>query len=113
MNWSAEFFEDQAAKIGENTLKAIQQIIVSRKYPEQAYKSCAGILALAKKVGDKRIDDACERAIAYEYVSMKLIQSIIDRELDKVPIRDANFSTERETPMIPLHPNIRGSSHYQ
>jgi transposase len=113
MNWSAEFFEDQAAKIGENILKAIQQIIASRKYPEQAYKSCAGVLALAKKVGNKRIDDACERALAYEYVSMKLIQSIIDRELDKVPIRDTNFSNDRETPMIPLHPNIRGSNHYQ
>ena len=42
MNWSAEFFEDQAAKIGEHAMKAIKQIIASRKYPEQAYKSCAG-----------------------------------------------------------------------
>ena len=38
MNWSSEFFTEQAQKVGENTLKAIEQLLCTRKYPEQAYK---------------------------------------------------------------------------
>jgi transposase len=110
MNWSPEFFQTQAAKIGQHTLKAIQQLILSRKYPEQAYKSCAGLLALAPKVGNQRLENACERALAYEYISAKLIQSILDRELDKVPIREEELT---QVSVIPLHPNIRGAGNYQ
>lgn len=113
MNWSPEFFEQQAAKIGENTLRLIQQLLITRRYPEQGYKSCAGVLALAKKVSNKRLEDACERALAYEYVSAKLVQSILDRELDKVPIKSDLPQEESQTPVIPLHANIRGASHYQ
>lgn len=35
---SPEFFTEQAQKVGENTLKAIEQLLCTRKYPEQAYK---------------------------------------------------------------------------
>lgn len=110
MNWSPEFFEAQAVKIGQQTLRAIQQLLITRKYPEQGYKSCAGVLALAKKVGNDRLENACERALAYEYISAKLIESILDRELDKVPIPDEE-PTQRS--VIPLHPNIRGAGNYQ
>lgn len=110
MNWSPEFFETQAAKIGQQTLRAIQQLLITRKYPEQGYKSCAGVLALAKKVGNDRLENACERALAYEYISAKLIESILDRELDKVPIRDEEPALRS---VIPLHPNIRGAGNYK
>ncbi|MER0442917.1 IS21 family transposase, partial [Emticicia sp. W12TSBA100-4] len=56
MNWNPEFFERLALKIGPNTLLVIQQMLSNRKYAEQAYKSCAGVLALAQKVGKERLD---------------------------------------------------------
>lgn len=107
MNWNPEFFEGQALKIGANTLLVIQQILANRNYAEQGYKSCAGVLALAKKVGKERLENACERALIYDYVSIKILQSILDKDLDKVPI-----NTDC-TPIIPLHPNIRGAANYQ
>ena len=113
MNWNAEFFENQAKKIGANTLLAIEQMLAKRKYAEQAYKSCAGTLSLAQKVGKERLENACERALAYDFVSLKLIQSILDRELDKVPIKSELTDHECQTPVIPLHPNIRGASNYE
>ena len=64
-------------------------------------------------MGNKRLEDACERALAYEYVWAKLVQSILDRELDKVPIKSDLAQDESQTPVIPLHANIRGASHYQ
>jgi transposase len=110
MSWNPEFFELQAQKIGENTLLVIQQMLSNRKYAEQSYKSCAGAIALANKVGKERLENACERALAYDYVSIKLLQSILDRELDSVPIKQAE---ENQTPIIPLHNNIRGAANYQ
>ena len=107
MNWNPEFFEGQAMKIGANTLLVIQQMLANRNYAEQGYKSCAGVLALAKKVGKERLENACERALIYDYVSIKILQSILDKDLDKVPI-----NTDC-TPIIPLHPNIRGAANYQ
>lgn len=109
LNWSPEFFISQAQKIGENTVKAIQQVILTKKYPEQAYKTCAGILALAKKehIGSKRLEDACVRALAYDFISLKCIASILEKGLDSVEIYQPNQGR-----VIPLHNNIRGSENY-
>lgn len=110
MNWSPDFFIKQAEKIGENTAKTIQQVLYSKKYPEQAYKTCAGILALAKKanIGQKRLEDACERVLAYDHVSLKRVIGILDTGLDMEPVFDRENSI-----IIPLHGNIRGAGHYQ
>jgi hypothetical protein len=110
MNWSPDFFIKQAEKIGENTTKTIQQVLYSKKYPEQAYKTCAGILALAKKetIGQKRLEDACERVLAYDHVSLKRVIGILDTGLDAKPVFDRENSI-----IIPLHANIRGAGQYQ
>lgn len=109
MNWSPVFFEEQALKIGVNTHLAIQLLLIKRTYPAQAYKSCAGILSLAQKVGNGRMENACERAIEYEGISYTLIKSILDRELDRVPIHDEIITS----PCIVHHENIRGANLYQ
>ena len=111
MNWSSEFFMEQAQKVGENTLKAIEQLLSTRKYPEQAYKSCAGVLALAKKIdiGNTRLEAACERALCHDYLSLKLIINILERSLDKT-LAQENAPLNN---IIPFHPNIRGAKNYQ
>ena len=109
MNWSPIFFEEQALKIGVNTHLAIQLLLNRRTYPAQSYKSCAGVLALAKKVGNARMENACERAIAYDGVSYSLIKNIIDRELDYISIHAEKIAS----PFTIYHENIRGASAYQ
>ena len=111
MNWSSEFFIEQAQRVGENTLKAIEQLLSTRKYPEQAYKSCAGVLALAKKIdiGNTRLEAACERALCHDYLSLKLIINILERSLDKTLAQE----TAPLNNIIPFHPNIRGAKNYQ
>jgi transposase len=109
MNWSPTFFEQQAIKIGTHTHLAIQQLLQRKTYPAQSYKSCAGVLALAKKVGNQRLENACERAIAYNAISYTLIKSILDRELDQIPLVDEAI----DAPLIDYQDNIRGPQHYQ
>ncbi|QKZ12662.1 IS21 family transposase [Spirosoma sp. KUDC1026] len=105
--WSAEYFIDQASQIGPHTRLAIQELLHTRSYPQQAFRSCAGVLSLVAKVGQQRLEGACERALTYGAVSYKLIRSILERNLDKTT------STEVTHKPLPTHENIRGADVYQ
>src|SRR5699024_1063827 len=57
--------EQWAATVGPNTTAAIRAILASRKIVEQSYRSCLGVMALAKKHGGMaRLEDTCARALA-------------------------------------------------
>lgn len=105
--WNPERFLSWAAAIGEPTRTMVEKILESRAHPEQAYKSCVGILGFARKVGNERLNNACGRAIYYQSYSYNSVKSILDKGLDKEKIQS-------ETQYIlPLHENIRGKEYYQ
>lgn len=106
-NWNPTRFKNWAEKIGANVKNVITHILQNREVPEQAYKTCLGILNLNKKYGNERLDAACKRAIAYGIFTYKAIRSILIKNLDKIiPIEE--FSKK-----IPEHQNIRGSEYYK
>lgn len=109
-NWSPQSFEKQAEKIGEHTLKAIKQVLLTRKFPEQAYKTCAGILALTSKpeIGKTRLEAACKLALVHDFVSLKLVNGILETNMDTIEIEPITT-----TKVIPLHPNIRGADYFK
>lgn len=109
--WSPLFFEEQAAKIGPYTQQIIEELLQRRTYPEQAYRSCAGVLSLAKGYGADRLERACQRALYYQATSYRLVRSILERELDRLELEATTTPTQS---VIPLqHENIRGASAYQ
>jgi transposase len=116
-NWSPVFFEEQADKIGANTRLAIDEILRKTAYPEQAYRSCVGVLSFAKKYTQERLESACQRALHYNHISATLIKSILDRELDRIHLVDEQIKTTNSEgelrPIIPIHGNIRGAESYQ
>ena len=116
-NWSPIFFEEQADKIGVNVRLAIDEILRRTSYPEQAYRSCVGVLSFAKKYTAERLENACERALHYNHISATLIKSILDRELDRIQLIDEQINTTNAEgelrPIIPIHGNIRGAESYQ
>lgn len=62
--WSAEGFAKWAGKVGPDTQRCVEAICASRPIVEQAYRSCRGILALAKKKGNATVEKACTQALA-------------------------------------------------
>ncbi|WP_208859790.1 transposase, partial [Mycobacterium doricum] len=63
-DWSPARFEQWAATIGPNTMASIQAILASRTIVEQSYRSCLGVMALAKRQGGAaRLEDTCGRAL--------------------------------------------------
>ena len=106
-DWNPEKFLQRAEEIGQACLDYITGIIESRQHPEQAYKSCQGVLSFAARAGHKRLNDACNRAMAYDDYSYHTIRIILEKGYDKTIPDDEPQSTE-----VPLHQNIRGKQYY-
>jgi len=105
-DWNPEKFISWAHSVGHDTEKVINIILESKNHPEQAYKSCIGILSYGKKVGYNRLNLACRRADHYGSYSYRTIKNILNGNYD-------NLSKEEQSQyQIPLHENIRGSAYY-
>lgn len=103
--WSAEWFIAQAEQISPEVAAYITRVIESRQHPEQAYKSCSGILSLVRKGGPERLIRACRRADEYGNYSYRIIEDILTKNLD---YEEAGESTGA----MPDHSNIRGRTYY-
>lgn len=106
-DWTPEKFIREAAAIHEEVARYIAEVIERKPHPEQAYKSCSGILNLKRKFGAERLTGACRRARSFGVYNYPIIVQILDKKLDQ-------FSEEErdELPM-PRHPNIRGEEYYR
>jgi transposase len=105
-DWTLEKIKRQASEIGPNTAALVEIILRERPHPEQGFRSCIGIIRLAKMYGRQRLDAACERALDVPSHSYRSVKSILQNSLDrKRPEKAA------DEPAI-VHSNIRGRNYY-
>jgi transposase len=105
--WTPQRLSNWAAKTGPATEKLITTVLTSRRHPQQAYRSCLGILRLGKAYGDARLEAACRRALILGSHSYKSIESILKHRLDDKPLAE-----QQELALPEDHDNIRGPSYY-
>jgi len=109
MEWSPTRLVHWGRSIGPKTEELVQSILDDRPHPEQGYRSCLGILRLAKQYGHERLEAACERAVCVRARSYRHVQSILKNGLDREPIPEA----EDPQPRLPIaHKNLRGGGYY-
>ena len=104
--YDAAYFRSWARKIGPVTEWAIGQILLTKIHEPQSYRSCIGTLALAKKYGDDRLENAAIRCQTAGKATYGMLCKILTKGLDQ---QDAQ--TDLFTP--PEHDNIRGPAAYQ
>ena len=64
-DWTPARFTSWASEIGPETTAVIEAILGSKKIVEQAFRSCLGVMSLAKKAGGTaRLEDACAKALS-------------------------------------------------
>jgi hypothetical protein len=86
----------------------IEAIIKSVVHAEHAYRRCLGLLRLAKKYGNERLELACGRALILQAIGYRSVKNILEKGLER-----AELPAEPEEQQLPLeHDNIRGSSYY-
>jgi len=109
-SWSAGKFEKWAAAIGKETLMVIKQILSSKRHEEQAYKSCMGVLSLAKKHSQQELNQACRMALNYQRVNSREVRKYLQE------IKRRKNEDQDDAQMLLFtqeHENIRGKSQYQ
>ena len=104
--WNPTFFLERAQKVGSSTKELISHILEKRQYPEQAYKSCRGVLSLEQKVGTARLNKACGIACEHQRYNYRHVMQILENGMDL--LEELNPPTSP----LPKHSNIRGKNYY-
>ena len=106
---SKERYLRWATQIGVCTQIVVKRIFDEKPHPEQAYRSCLGILKLAKRYGDSRLEQACAYGVHQGAYGRKSVLSILENNLDQ----GTKSPASRNVNLHGLtHDNIRGSQYY-
>jgi transposase len=109
LEWTPSRIVHWGASVGPKTEALVQAILAERRHPEQGYRSCLGILRLAKRYGNDRLEAASGRAGAVRARSYRHVESILKNGLDRLP-SPAEEKAEGPTPAA--HENIRGGDYF-
>jgi transposase len=107
LEWTPSRLVDWAATVSPHTAALAQKLLESKPHPEHSYRACLGLMNLAKRYGNERLGAACARALLSGAVSYTSVKSILQENLDRVPI-----TTSAPAPVPPEHENLRGAGYY-
>jgi transposase len=107
-DWTVSRIRRDASLVGPATAALCDLILERRPHPEQGFRSCLGILRLARPFGTARLEAAAARAIEIGALTYGSVRSILDHKLD----RHAAQQRAADGASI-FHPNIRGARYYQ
>ncbi len=65
LQWTPSKLIAWGERIGSATAAVVRWQMEHRDHPEQGYRSCLGLMRLARKYGGERLEAACIRAQAY------------------------------------------------
>jgi transposase len=108
-SWSAEKFTSWAQAIGEETLLVLSRLLNDKPHEQQAYKSCLGVLNLAKEVGAERLNWACRRALNYSRVSYRDVRAYVD----EIVRQEKAAQHDNQVLLFAGHKNLRDSVIYR
>lgn len=104
--WTPQRIISWAAQTGPATAQVVETILSRKAYPEHGFRSCMGIISLAKRYTSQRLESACTRALTIKGISYRSIKSILENNLDQ-------HLLPRQTDLLPLvRDNIRGTEYY-
>jgi transposase len=110
LEWTPSRMIRWAAKHGPHTEQLITHILETKLHPHHGFRSCLGILRLAKSYSPERLEAACAFALHIKGYSYKSVESILKTGLDRKNL----FLEQTKQPVQPtLHPNLRGKDYYQ
>ncbi len=104
--WSPKRLIQWGESIGANTGAIVEHLLRSKPHPEQGYRACLGLLALAREYGEQRLEAASALARRLGSPTRKSVKSILESGRDRRAITS-------ELPLeLPAHDNVRGPDYY-
>lgn len=93
---------EQAQAVGPQTLQYLTQLLKSRPFPQQTYRSCLGVLSLARKYPFTLVERACLRLQEAHLFSYQDLKSELQALARQTPAESSPVE----------HENIRGKTYY-
>lgn len=86
LEWNGDRFRRWAKQLGPNTYEVINAILTSGRVEQQLYSACMGLLKMASKYSDEKLEAACEKALSYtSQPSYKGVKNILINMKDEPP----------------------------
>jgi transposase len=98
--WSPQRFRAWALSFGTDTQAYIAWLMEQRDHPEQAYKTCMGILHKGEQLGKAAMEALCRKALAGGIYTYKYFDLLSKRE-------------GKDEGLPPAHENLRGAEYYR
>jgi transposase len=109
--WTPSRLIQWGHSVGPRTAELVAAILADRPHPEQGYRSCLGILRLARHYGRERLEAACARALTARARSYRHVETILKNGLDRLPPK-AGAPPAVATTTTPARAYIRGATYY-
>jgi len=107
-DWTPQRLIAWGQRVGLATGEVVHRILAQNKHPEHGYRSCLGLLGLAKRYGNARLEAACERALVLGAFKYRHVRDILANNRDQLALNGCEPGWTS-----PAHPNLRGPGHYQ
>ena len=107
LEWPPSRMVNWARSIGPNTAQLLERILNDKPHPEMGYRSCLGIIRLARQYSAQRMEAAAERALLAKACRYQSVKSILKNSLDTVPLSPPPPGSPPLT-----HDNVRGAEYF-
>ena len=101
LNADSDFFLREAAKIGPQTAAYMTAVLRSRPYPQQAFRTCLGILDLVRKYLPIHLEVACQHLCSARLLTYQDLKSELEHITRDLPVQP-----------LPAHEHVRGDTYY-
>jgi len=105
--WTPERLLAWGQRIGLACAATVNKMLERQPHPEHAYRACLGLLSLAKRYGDARLEAACALALSLGTSKYTHIRDILLNRRDLLQPSDAPEWSS------PAHAHVRGPDYYQ
>jgi transposase len=103
--WSPDRLLSWGESIGSATRAVVAWHLHHRTHPEQAYRTCLGLLNLSREYGSVRLENACQKALLLERPWRQVILNLLINHRDRLKDESPD-----DAPVE--HSNVRGAGYY-
>ena len=84
LSYNTNDFTQWTESVGESAASVVRCFLTSGREPEQGFKACASMTRLAERYGNKRLENACKRLLAFTQTpSIRTLSTILNNGQDK------------------------------
>jgi transposase len=104
--WTPERLITWGERIGVACAGVVTKMLERQRHPEHAYRACLGLLSLAKRYGDTRLEAACTIALGLGTSQFTHIRDMLANGRAQAQVTTPEWSA-------PAHAHVRGPNYYQ